>query len=59
MPGDAAATIQAGAVELSNVDVGESMIDLLAASTQFRASLAVLNTADELLDELVGLPRVS
>lgn len=58
-PGDGAATVEAGAVELSNVDIGESMIDLIELETQFRANLAVLSTADSLLDELIGLPRVS
>ncbi len=52
-----AATITAGARELSNTNVGRSLIDLVLASTQFRASAAVFNTADQLLDELMNLRR--
>ena len=57
-PGEAGAgEIVGGAVELSNADVGESLVDLMLTSTQFRASLQVLRTADHLLDELLTLGR--
>jgi flagellar hook protein FlgE len=57
-PGEAGAgQLVAGAVELSNADIGESLVDLMLASTQFRANLQVLLTADGLLDELMAIGR--
>ena len=52
-----AGEIVAGAIELSNADVGESLVDLMLTSTQFRANVQVLRTADGLLDELMALGR--
>jgi flagellar hook protein FlgE len=46
-----------GAVELSNTDTGESLIDLLLASTQYRANSRVISTSQQLLDELLNLRR--
>jgi flagellar hook protein FlgE len=57
-PGEGGAgKIVAGAIELSNADVGESLVDLMLTSTRFRANLQVLGTAGDLLDELVLLGR--
>ena len=46
-----------GVVELSNTDVGQSLVDLILASDQFLANASVLDTADNLLGELVYLGR--
>lgn len=46
-----------GAKELSNTDIGRSMIDLVLASTQYRANSRVITTAQQLLDELLNLRR--
>jgi flagellar hook protein FlgE len=46
-----------GAKELSNTDIGRSMIDLVLASTQYRANSRVISTAQQLLDELLNLRR--
>ena len=54
---DGSASLVAGATELSNADIGQNLIDLFMASDYFRANLAVLRTADSLLDELVELRR--
>ena len=52
-PGEAGAgEIVGGASELSNVDVGRELIELTLAGNMFRANLAVLRTADQLLGEL-------
>jgi flagellar hook protein FlgE len=51
------ATILGGATELSNTDVGQSMVELMLAAQQFRANAGVFQTADHLLDELVHLRR--
>lgn len=46
-----------GAKELSNTDIGRSMIDLVLASTQYRANSRVISTAQQLFDELLNLRR--
>ena len=50
-------TIVAGATELSNTDVGQSLVDLSQASTLFRASLQVLDTSEQMFDTLMSLGR--
>lgn len=47
----------AGAVELSNTDIGSNLIDLILASTQYRGNTRVINAAQQLLDELLNLRR--
>jgi flagellar hook protein FlgE len=49
--------IIAGAVELSNTDVGKNLIDLILASTQYRSNTRVITTAQQLMDELLNLRR--
>lgn len=46
-----------GAKELSNTDIGRSMIDLVLASTQYRSNSRVISTAQQLLEELLNLRR--
>jgi len=50
-------SIIGGAVELSNTDIGKSLIDLVFATTQYRANARVISTAQQLLDELLNLRR--
>lgn len=47
----------AGAVELSNTDIGKNLIDLILASTQYRGNTRVITAAQQLLDELLNLRR--
>ena len=57
-PGDVGAgTLVANATELSNTDIGRSLVDLIQADTMYRANLAVVDTAGSLLDELAFLRR--
>ncbi len=49
--------IIAGALELSNTDVGKNLIDLVLASTQYRGNARVITTSQQLLDELLNLRR--
>jgi flagellar hook protein FlgE len=49
--------IIAGAVELSNTDIGANLIDLILASTQYRGNTRVITAAQQLLDELLNLRR--
>jgi flagellar hook protein FlgE len=49
--------IISGARELSNTDIGQNMIDLVLASTQYRSNSRVITTAQQLFDELLNLRR--
>ena len=53
----AAGRIQAGALELSNVDLSREFINLIEASTGVSAASRVIRTADQLLQELLLLVR--
>jgi flagellar hook protein FlgE len=50
-------TLKAGAVELSNSDIGQNLIELILASTQYRGGARVITSAQQLLDELMNLRR--
>lgn len=50
-------TIVAGAVELSNTDIGRNLIDLILASTQYRGNSRVITTTQSLFEELLALNR--
>ena len=52
-----AGTINSGALELSNVDLSREFINLIVASTGFSASSRVIQTSDQLIDELIMLTR--
>jgi flagellar hook protein FlgE len=50
-------TITAGAVELSNTDIGQNLIELILASTQYRGGARVITAVQQLFDELMALRR--
>lgn len=50
-------SIIAGAVELSNTDIGKNLIDLVLATTMYRGNARVITAAQQLLDELLNLRR--
>lgn len=50
-------SIIAGAVELSNTDIGGNLIDLILASTMYRGNTRVITTTQQMLDELLALRR--
>jgi flagellar hook protein FlgE len=52
-----AGRIISGALELSNVDLGQEFIQLILTSTGYSASSRVIRTADELLQQLLVLGR--
>ena len=57
-PGESgAASITGGAVELSNTDIGQSLVDLSASSVQFRANLTAMSVAEEMFDDLLSVSR--
>jgi len=49
--------IIAGAVELSNADIGGNLIDLILASTMYRGNTRVITTVQQMIDELLSLRR--
>jgi flagellar hook protein FlgE len=48
-------SLTAGAIELSNTDIGQNLIQLILASTQYRGGTRVITSAQTLLDELLNL----
>jgi flagellar hook protein FlgE len=50
-------TLQAGAVEMSNVDLAQEFTSLIVAQRGFQANSKVISTSDDLLQELVNLKR--
>jgi len=50
-------SLVAGAVELSNADVGSNLIDLILASTMYRSNTKVITTVQTMLDTLLQLQR--
>jgi flagellar hook protein FlgE len=53
-----AGTITAGALEESNTDVGQSLVDLITASTQYQGNARVISTANTLLQDLLQLGQL-
>jgi len=53
----AAGKLVSGALELSNVDLGQEFIDLILTSTGYSASSRVIRTTDELMQQLLVLGR--
>lgn len=50
-------SIAAGAVELSNTDVGGDLVTLILASTQYRSNARVITASQQLFDELLSIRR--
>ncbi|MBA3783192.1 MAG: flagellar hook-basal body complex protein, partial [Nocardioides sp.] len=49
--------LQAGAVEMSNVDLAAEFTNLILAQRGFQASSRVITTSDQVLEELVNIKR--
>ena len=50
-------SIVAGSLELSNTDIGSSLIDLITASTMYSSNTRVITTAQQMFDSLLSLMR--
>jgi len=48
---------QAGALEMSNVDLAQTFTNMITAQRGFQANSRVISTADEMLQDLVNLKR--
>lgn len=49
--------VTAGALELSNTDVGSDLVQLVLASTQYRSNARVITATQQLFEELLNLRR--
>ncbi|GII05961.1 flagellar hook-basal body complex protein [Planobispora takensis] len=49
--------MQTGALEMSNVDLGQEFTNLIISQRGFQANTKVISTSDELLNDLVNLKR--
>lgn len=47
-----------GSEEATSADIGQSLVEMMLASTQFRANVTVLKVVDELSAELAGIKRM-
>ena len=54
---DGAASIVAGALAMSNVDLAEEFTEMITAQRAFQANTRIITTSDEILQELVNLKR--
>lgn len=52
-----AGSIISGALEMSNVDLAEEFTEMITAQRGFQANTRIINTSDEILQELVNLKR--
>lgn len=58
VPGDnGLGTLQAGTLEMSNVDLAQEFTNLILSQRGFQANARTITTSDELLQELVNLKR--
>ncbi len=56
-PGSSGGTLASGALEMSNVDLGQEFTNLIIAQRGFQANARTITTGDEMLTELVNLKR--
>lgn len=57
-PGElGAGSVVSGALELSNVDLGQEFINMITASTGYSASSRIVRTADDLIQQLLLIGR--
>jgi flagellar hook protein FlgE len=50
-------TLQAGVLEMSNVDLGQEFVNLIISERGFQANSKVITASDEILQDLVNLKR--
>ncbi len=49
--------IQAGAIELSNTDIGRNLVDLIMYSTNYRGNARIISSIQQLVNELLVIGR--
>jgi flagellar hook protein FlgE len=50
-----AGSLQSGAVEQSNTDIGSSLVDLITVSTNYQGAARVISVADQLINDLLTM----
>ena len=50
-------SLQSAAIEDSNVDLTQELVNMITAQRGFQANSRVISTADSMLEELVNLKR--
>jgi flagellar hook protein FlgE len=50
-------TLQAGALEMSNVDLSQEFTGLIIAQRGFQANSKVITTSDQILNDLVNMKQ--
>jgi flagellar hook protein FlgE len=50
-------TLDAGSLEMSNVDLSQEFTNLIVAQRGFQANARIITTSDQVLQELVDLKR--
>jgi flagellar hook protein FlgE len=50
-------SVRSGAIELSNTDIGQNLVDLIVASTNYRGNARVISSVQQLVNELLVLGR--
>lgn len=56
-PGNSRGVVNAGSLEMSNVDLSEEFTDMIVAQRGFQANSRIITTSDQILEELVNLKR--
>ncbi len=56
-PGENAGTLISGALEMSNVDLAQEMVDMIITERGYQANSRTIRTADEMLQELINIKR--
>jgi flagellar hook protein FlgE len=51
------ASLSAGALEMSNVDLAEEFVNMIVAQRGFQANARVLTASDDMLSEVVNIKR--
>jgi len=56
-PGVNAGSLISGALEMSNVDLAQEMVDMIITERGYQANSRTIRTADEMLQELINIKR--
>lgn len=56
-PGTNAGSLISGALEMSNVDMAQEMVDMIITQRAYQANSRTIRTADEMLQELLNIKR--
>ncbi|HET7657977.1 MAG TPA: flagellar basal-body rod protein FlgF [Bacillales bacterium] len=56
-PGDGLGDLQAGMLEMSNVDLATAFTEMIVAERGFEANTKIITTSDQILQDLVNLKR--